>query len=100
MANRDIVSIQQTDDSLTSKTHTSKLQNVENDILKILNKNKITLDEFDKIISSLIKRKSSAYLNFTDGTSNTNENDIVVEVSSILSGSVPIPENRQNNLWY
>lgn len=100
MVNRDIASIQQIAECLKFKDNTLKLQNIENDILKIFNKNKITLDEFDQIISSLIKRKSGAYLNFTNDQSNTNKNDIVVEVSSTLSGSVPIPENEKNNLWY
>ena len=62
-----MVSIQQKSKKINMQVKTfddSYVQNIENIIIDILNKNKVTSEEFDKIIEDLLEYKKFALLRF------------------------------------
>ena len=93
-----MVNVQQKFETISFSINNFKLQNIENEILRILNDNKITSKEFDIIIDNLVKQKSSAYLTFVYN----NENHVkkFPTCDGIVSTIDEAPTKKESNLWY
>lgn len=93
-----MVNIQQKSEAVNFSIDNLKMQNIENEILRILNDNKVTSEEFDTIIDNLIKQKSSAYLTFI-----YNKEKHIKEYPTcdgIVSTIDKVPIKKESNLWY
>ena len=82
-----MVNIQQKSEEINMQIETSDdlyVQNIENLIIDILNQNKVTSEQFDKIITDLFEQKESATLMFSDAKYDR-PNDKSVAFKSLVS---------------
>ena len=98
-----MVTIQQKSEKINMQVkdlNDTDITSIENEIVYILNKYKITSDQFDIIINNIINRKANAYLIF----SYYDKNQPTVDTSTMdeISTSVDNSEARQikTNVWF
>lgn len=83
--------------TLTTNVVDQKTEDIVDDIIKILNQEKVTIDDFNRIIKSLMKRKNNAYLHFDDVDSCklTECRDIGITIEH----DKPIVQELEHKVW-
>ena len=81
--------------------HNSKIEDVENKIIELLNDNKLTNDEFDQIINDLIFQKNNAYLIFEKiSKDNLSCNELTTAYFSSGNNSISNSKSGNQNTIY